>query len=55
MYEAGKGAEGLKTVTFCDAFKILVDNFLSKFGLVRPIPQFILTLHFLSCNKPFTR
>jgi hypothetical protein len=30
VYQAGKGAEGLKTVTFCDAFKIAVDNFFKQ-------------------------
>lgn len=36
VYQAGKGAEGLKTVTFCDAFKISVNNFLNRFGPVQP-------------------
>jgi len=43
VYQAGKGAEGLKAVTFCDAFKISVDNFLSKF---RPVRTTSLIVHF---------
>lgn len=61
VYQAGKGAEGFETVTFCDAFKISVHNFLSKFGTVQPTSLIVYfnsalsflqqTIHTMKCGN----